>query len=116
MNAVHREWLADLADHPAYRVTQPPVRPAARQLGDRVLTTSTGVQIGSGYTKPPRRDAGAIQGPYSRPRPSRLPLVLAAAFIAMLAVSMAVFASGPSESEVAQLVHQQVQAVAQEIK
>jgi len=116
MSAVHREWLADLADHPAYRVTPPPVRPAARQLGDRVLTTSTGVQIGSGYTKPPRRDAGAIQGPYKAQRSRALPWALAAAFVVMLAVSVAVFASGPSETEVAELVHQQVQAVAQEIK
>lgn len=116
MSAVHREWLADLADHPAYRVTQPPVRPAARQLGDRVLTTSTGVQIGSGYTKPPRRDAGAIQGPYKAQRSRALPWVLAAAFVAMLAVSVAVFAGGPSESDVALLVQQQVEAVAKEIK
>lgn len=116
MSAVHREWLADLADHPAYRPTRPPMQPAARQLGDRVLTTSTGVQIGSGYIKPPRRDCGAFQGPYYAPRKRWLPWVLIVALLAMLGLSWAVFASGPSESEVAQLVHQQVQAVAQEIK
>lgn len=116
MSAVHREWLADLADHPAYRVTQPPVRPAARQLGDRVLKTSTGVQIGLGYVKPPRRDSGAFQGPYYPPLRPWLPWALVVALLAMLGLSWAVFASGPSESEVAQLVHQQVQAVAQESK
>lgn len=85
-------------------------------IGARHTVTRTGIVIGGRHVRTaPWWACEAITGPHARQRRSAAPWVLALVCAALVAAS-AVFAGGASESEVAQLVHQQVRAVAQEIK